>query len=331
MIINNFEKVTGKHCETTATKALLRHIGIQISEAMLFGIGQGLSFIYWNMKTMEFPFLGGRNKQLQITRNFCATIGLDLDIKETTSIKKAWNNVKENLDAGIPVGLQLDFYYLDYVIEKIHFGGHFVAIYGYDEKYGYLVDTDTANHLNDEIKATLKNIELARSEKGPMTAKNLSYTITKGENIEKIENVILKAIKANAQAYLNPPIKNISYKGIIKTAEELPKLLKNSKNLEKNFKLTAKLMEGGGTGGSLFRNIYRDFLKECYDILGLDILQSSYKEFSEIAIMWKRVAEIFSNIKSTDDLDSIKEASSILREIANKEKKTFELLNTLEI
>lgn len=257
------------------------------------------------MKTMEFPFLGGRIKQLQVTKNFCETIGLNLEIKETTSIKKAWNNVKEYIDKDIPVGLQLDFYYLDYVIEKIHFGGHFADIYGYDEEYAYLIDTKTSSSLNGDLKATLKNIELARSEKGPMTAKNLSYTITEGYNIKEIKNVLLHSIKENAKAYLDPPIKNISYKGIMKTAENLPKLLKGGKNLEENFKLMSNLMESGGTGGSLFRNMYRDFLKECYDILGLEILKKSYEEFFEIANMWKKVADIFDNIISTDDIDKI--------------------------
>ncbi len=328
-IINNFTQIIGKHCETTATNALLKHIGIEVSEPMLFGIGQGLSFIYWDMKTMEFPFLGGRNKQFQITRNFCDTMGLNLDVKVTTSIKKAWKNVKENIDQGIPVGLQLDFFYLDYVTEKTHFGGHFVTMYGYDEVYGYLVDTANANYINGEGKATLKNIELARSEKGPMAPKNLSYTITRGTNVEKIENILLKAIKANAETYLKPPIKNISYQGIIKTAEKLPNLLKSGKNIEKNFKLTARLMESGGTGGSIFRNIYRDFLKESYDMLGLAILKKSYEEFFEIATMWKRVIDIFESIKKTDGVDKILAASTILKEIAHKEKATFEMLKTL--
>lgn len=326
MIIKNFEGGNGQHCETTATNSLLKHIGINISEPMLFGIGQGLSYIYWNMKTMDFPFLGGRNKQFQLTKNFCDSMGLKLEIRETTSIKKAWSNVKEYIDKGIPVGLQLDCYYLDYFKDKLHFGGHFAAMYGYDKEYGYLVDTMLQR---SDTKATLKNIESARNEKGPMTAKNLSYTITKGESTKEIIAVIISAIKANAEEYLNPPIKNISYKGIEKTANELPNILKSGKNIKKNFKLTAMLMEEAGTGGSMFRNIYRDFLKESYELLQLEELQKGYEEFSEIAMMWKRVAKIFNGIKSEEDIDKIDEASSILREIAQREKKTFELLSRI--
>jgi len=30
---------------------------------------------------------------------------------------------------------------LDYFTNKIHFAGHYVAMYGYDETFAYLVDT----------------------------------------------------------------------------------------------------------------------------------------------------------------------------------------------
>jgi hypothetical protein len=62
MIIQNMESFLGQHCETTATGSLLNNLGIELSEPMLFGLGEGLGFIFWNMKTMDFPFIGGRNK-----------------------------------------------------------------------------------------------------------------------------------------------------------------------------------------------------------------------------------------------------------------------------
>ena len=44
----------GQHCESTATGTLLGQIGVELSEPMLFGLGEGLSFIFWNMKIMNF-------------------------------------------------------------------------------------------------------------------------------------------------------------------------------------------------------------------------------------------------------------------------------------
>ena len=72
-------------------------------------------------------------------------------------------------------------------------------------------------------------------------------------------------IHNNAKTYLNPPIKNLTYKGIYKVSDEIIKRFDNSKSVEYDFKTTAMLMEKAGTGGTIFRNLYRDFLKEAYD------------------------------------------------------------------
>jgi hypothetical protein len=91
---------------------------------------------------MGFPFLGGRVKPFELTRNLVAVLGLELLVRETTSPRKAWQNVAAPIDAGRPVGLQLDSYHLDYFSAKVHFGGHVVAMYGDDEQDAYLVGTD---------------------------------------------------------------------------------------------------------------------------------------------------------------------------------------------
>jgi hypothetical protein len=44
MKIENIKPFDGQHCETTATGTLLRQLDIELSEPMLFGLGQGLGF-----------------------------------------------------------------------------------------------------------------------------------------------------------------------------------------------------------------------------------------------------------------------------------------------
>jgi hypothetical protein len=204
MKIENFTAFDGQHCETTATGTLLKQLGVELSEPMLFGIGEGLSFIFWNMKIMNFPFIGGRVKPDLLTENLCRNLNLKLEVEETSSVKKAWSNVKSKLDAGLVVGIKLDSFHLEYFSSRIHFAGHYVALYGYDEKYVYLVDTRQQGGL---VKTTLKNFELARNEKGPMSSRNKSYTIKKNGSISDIKSAVKTAISNNAGEYLNPPIK----------------------------------------------------------------------------------------------------------------------------
>ena len=195
MIIQDFESFCGQHCETTATGTLLRQLGVDLSEPMLFGLGEGLGFIFWNMKTMSFPFLGGRIKPDALTENICRNLNLKLEVQETTSKKKAWAIVQNQIDEGTAVGLKLDSYHLDYFTNKIHFAGHYVAMFGYDEEFAYLVDT---GQQGGKVKTSLTSLALARSEKGPMSSNNRTYVIRKNKQGYDLTNAIKGAINRNA-------------------------------------------------------------------------------------------------------------------------------------
>lgn len=320
MVIENFEHFIGQHCETTATGSLLYQLGINFSEPMLFGLGEGLGYIIWKMKTMPFPFIGGRIKPDALTENMCRNLNLTLKVDETASVKKAWHNVKTHLDAGKAVGLKLDCYHLEYFTTKIHFAGHYTSIYGYDEQTAFLNDTYQQGR---DTKTSLKSLALARNEKGPMASKNRSYTIHKNGEIPPLKKVITSAIYNNAITFLNPPIKNFGYKGINKTSNEIKKWFHSSKNIKKEFKASALLMERGGTGGSLFRNLYRDFLKESAVLLQYDALFKASERYGQIAQLWKNVAELFEKTSKTEEVEYVLQASEILLELSILERDTM--------
>lgn len=323
--MEDFKYFDGQHCETTATGTLLRQLGIELSEPMLFGLGEGLSFIFWHMKTMDFPFLGGRVKTDLLTENIARNLKLELKVKETASVKKAWEEVKALLDAGTVVGLKLDCYHLEYFSHSFHFAGHYAAIYGYDEQQAYLVDT---RQQGGKVQTSLESLALARAEKGPMSSRNLYYTLQLGENYD-LATVVPAAIHNNAKAYLNPPIQNIAYKGILKTATAIRDWFNTSKNITQEFAAAANIMERAGTGGALFRNLYRDFLKESYALLQLDVIKAGYEAFVEIAALWTKVSDLFMKVSATRDRRYLEEASAILKDLSAKEKQAMERLAEL--
>ena len=316
----------GVHCETTAVGTLLKQLDIHLSEPMLFGLGEGLGFIFWNMKTMSFPFIGGRIKPDTLTENIARNLSLELSVKETSSQQKAWDSVKQLVDKGQFVGLKLDCFHLDYFTNPIHFAGHYVALLNYDEQFAYLQDT---KQQGGTVKTSLRSLVLARAEKGPMASKNLYYTLhTTGQKFN-LREAIVTSIKNNAKDYLNPPILNIGYKGILKTSSEIIPWYKRSRDIKNDFKTTAMLMEKAGTGGALFRNLYRDFLRESFDLLKLNKLEQGYLEFAEIAVLWTSVSDLFEAVSQTEDFTNIQQASDILKAISAKEKSTMEMLLTL--
>ena len=326
MIIDNIAPFEGQHCETTTTGTLLKTIGIDLSEPMLFGLGEGLNFIVWNMKTMPMPFIGGRIKPDALSVNIARNLNLDLKVNETASVTKAWKEVATLIDRKIPVGLKLDCYHLDYFGSKIHFAGHYVAMYGYDDQYAYLVDT---SQQGTKVKTSLKNLELARNEKGPMSSRNLWYSIYKGKVEIDLLSAVKNALTANAKEYLNPPIQNISYKGILKMSNELEKWFIASKNREDDFKLMAILMERAGTGGAIFRNLYRDFLEESLSLLQRKEIENAHKGFKESAERWTRVSALLEKAGIENNTEHIKEASHLLKEISKLEKSAMEQLMEL--
>lgn len=322
-VIEDFVPYQGEHCETTAIGNLLQYAGVYLSESMLFGLGQGLGFIYWDSKAMDFPFIGGRVKPDILTANLADRLGLTVRFQETSSVNKAWQNVRNCIEHGIPVGLKLDSYYLDYFKNKVHFAGHYAVLYGIDEEYAYMADT---KQQGGRVKTRLTSLAAARNAKGPMSSRNRSFTFEPIDALPPLVPAIRESLTMNAHDYLNPPIRNIGNKGIVKMRDEILKWPSRSNNLDHDLCLTALLMERAGTGGALFRNLYRDYLKECADRLEDPRIEQAHHLFTEIAPMWVSVSALIDRAGRTGDHKELVQASKLLLEIADKERTAMELL-----
>jgi Domain of unknown function (DUF4872)/Butirosin biosynthesis protein H, N-terminal len=322
----NAKPFVGQHCESTTTGTLLKQIGIELSEPMLFGLGEGLSFIFWNMKSMDFPFIGGRVKPDRLTMNIAKNLGLKRLAYETSSVVKAWQEVKNLLDDGKAVGLKLDCYHLEYFTHPIHFAGHYVAIVGYDERNAFLVDT---RQQGSEVTTSLNSLEKARGEKGPMSSRNLYYTLEKDGDTAPLKLAVIAAIRSNAKEYLNPPISNLSYRGIEKTSKEIINWFDRSRDTKTEFATSAMIMERAGTGGALFRNLYRDFLKESHELTGEKAIGEAYEAFTGVAGSWSEVIALFEKVAETGEREYVLQASERLKVIAEEEKRAVQILEAV--
>lgn len=321
--IECFIPYQGEHCETTAMGNLLQFAGVELSEAMLFGLGQGLGFLYWDAKGMEFPFIGGRVRPDKLTANLAEQLGLSVRIQETSSVSKAWQSARHCIEQGIPVGLKLDSYYLDYFTNKVHFAGHYAVLYGFDNDFAFMADTRQQGGM---VKTRLTSLTAARNAKGPMSSRNRSFTLGPINALPPLATAIRASLTKNAHDYLNPPIRNIGNKGIIKMSSEILKWLSRSSNPEHDLRLTALLMERAGTGGALFRNLYRDFLKESIVWLEDPKIEQASRLFTDIAPLWVHVSASIDHAGKTGDQKELQRTSQLLIEIADKEHTAMELL-----
>ncbi|WP_402844281.1 BtrH N-terminal domain-containing protein [Microbacterium sp. GXS0129] len=323
----------GVHCETSTLRVLFADAGISLSEPMLFGLGSGLSFVYWDSRRQPLPFIGGRVKPFEIVRAVTERCGVTLNVHETASPRLAWEQVRGALDSGSAVGLQLDSFYLPYFTSRVHFAGHVVAMTGYEGERAHLVDTA---QQGGQVSTDLDSLAAARSARGPMSARNRSFTIRAGASLD-LSPAILDAIVAAADAYLNPPIANVGGRGVRTAARKVPAWLERVADPPQDLRQIAALMERGGTGGGLFRALYRDFLIEARDIVAADLapaqasaLERGVDLFADAARRWTRAAELIDAAGSGREPRLLAEAGALLSAIADVETAAMEGLRILE-
>ena len=93
--------------------------------------------------------------------------------------------------------------------------------------------------------------------------------------------------------------------------------------------MTAMLMEKAGTGGAIFRNLYRDFLKEAFDLTKNDNIKVAYLTFVEIAKNWDEVIALFKKVSDTKNRNYILEASKKMKDISVQEKEAMQILENV--
>jgi hypothetical protein len=323
--VPRFQPFVGQHCETVATGTLLAAEGLTLSEPMLFGLGEGLGFIFINLRSLPLPFVGGRAKPFAVTEALCGNLNLTCTSVETTSKPKAWAALEGPLRAGQPVGLQLDCFHLEYFSRPVHFAGHFVAAHGFDDRDVLLVDTAPQGSMQRTSRASL---EKARFAKGPMAAKARAWTITRHVRTPALGAATRKAIRANAKQYLTPAFKGASHLGILKLAESLPRWLEMARRPADDLALAALLMEKAGTGGSLFRNFYRDFLAEAREHLAgaRAKLAQAQALFADSAREWASIAASIETSGKTGEAAPLQAAAAKCRRVADVEVAAMRLL-----
>jgi hypothetical protein len=288
----------GKNCQSSAMVRLMHHMGYNISEPMLIGISAGLGFIYWFMRNMSYPIVGGMNRSdcrqfPGILGKAARRLGGDFESILTKNVKKAHLFLKETLQQNQPALVCVDMAYLNHLLtgEDDHFGEHNFLVYGIDEP-------EDVAYISDRFEGTLtmslRQLQKARaSEFKPFPAMNQMVRFSFPEKLTPLEDIIPAAIHENVGALLNPPISNIGVKGIKRWSTELtkyPKIIPDPRDLAHALVMHYVYIETGGSGGAIFRQIYRDFLEEAGQLLSNTGILRAAEKFDEIVFLWREIA-----------------------------------------
>jgi hypothetical protein len=301
----------GKHCETSALKTAFDHHGLELSEEMLFGLGGGIGFIYWYMKMMTVPMVGGRNgKSEDFAGAICQRLGARFSFVETASAAKGYAALKEIIRGGDPAVCYGDMVYLPYagMDEDAHFGGHVFVVYGIDEdkNEAYIWDRSRL-----PFTVGLDDLARARGSKfPPFQPHHRLLRIEYPNQVPDLRGATRDAVGSTVDGLNHPPLKNFGLAGMLKWAGILP-------GWPAQFPGAAILgvlvnlfifIEIGGTGGAAFRPMYARFLEAAAEITG----DARYRAAAEAV---RRAAEVWSQIAAAalpDDYPALAAIRSIL-------------------
>jgi hypothetical protein len=372
-VIKNFTHKPGVHCESSTMRDMFEYYGFPMTEARAFGLDGTMGFGFFDYSEnftggdlANLPiFVGGKQDTINPKSLACKLLGIQLRKQSFTNADRGWEETKRFIKEDTPLMLQVDLGFLDYMIqddEDFHFGGHFINIGGYDETKGvaYIGESDIQGF--QEVK--IEDLKRARSsEYGPsfMHPQNTQYSMSvRPDGKHPPLNAGLKlSIKKVVDHMLRPSMSNNGIQGlknfaesILNWDEKLERIVKNSSNEKEicfarlTFDLIHAYIEEWGTGGALFRNLYKEFLEEIVEdenILEgphawtkseINIIKENLPILAESAHMWTEFAKILKNSVKEHSKECLKhvnlvELSDLINKIRFTEEKLFK--NLIEI
>src|SRR3954451_12188388 len=205
--VPNYTHTPGYHCGSTALRNLLAFHGVELSEETAFGLGAGACFYYVTLEDASpSRWFNGRTARLE--ENFADLTGAALELRTFEhGDAGAWQAAAAEVDAGRPVLILTDLFYLDHYGDSAHFPGHAVVLAGYDDELAHLSDTGF-----EELQQTrLENLDRARHSDHP--AYPLSghmFTVGGEVSPERLREAIPAAIERTARAMVEPEFRELS-------------------------------------------------------------------------------------------------------------------------
>jgi hypothetical protein len=323
------------HCESGATSNLFNFHGVELSEPMAFGIGNGLYFSYLPFLKLQFaPMMSFRNLPNTVFHRSMKYLDVDATvIKNFKDPKESMTALDRNLEKGIPTGMQVGVFNLTFFPPeyRMHYNMHNLVAYG-REGNDYWV-SDTVMELPQKISS--EDLQRVRYAKGVFAPKGKMYWINTIRKDLDIKSAVEKGIKKTVYEMIKVPFPLIGVKGIHWLAKDLKKWPKKHGNETAAFYLgqIIRMSEDFGTGGAGFRYIYGAFLKEVGEKYNNPDLLTASNMMGNAANRWREFTYMGArNCKNrSKPEEDYGKLSDMLHEIADMEKEVYGKLDKIKI
>lgn len=269
LVAKEFPHRHAAHCESGTMAALLRSRGLELSEPMVFGVGEGLFFIHVPfVKIGGLPLTAYRAAPRAIIKNLSKRLGVRMRYERFRSPEAGMRRLDELLDQGLPVGLQGNIYWLSYFPNDMRFqyNGHNMVAYGRRDGQ-YLLSDPVFEAVVSCPADDLQRARFARG--GPFPPKGLIYYPDRLPASPDLEKPARGAIRETCKQMLDVPLPLLGVRGIRYLAARLerwPEKL-GERHARANVGHVIRMQEEIGTGGAGFRFLYAAFLQEAADLL----------------------------------------------------------------
>ena len=287
----DFQHAHSAHCESGVMSLMMRHYGLPLSEAMVFGLAQGLMFAYLPfIKMGGMPLIAYRSRPKAIIKGLQKNLGIKMKMQTFSHPEKGTKALDLLLEQGEIVGAQTSVFWLPYFPPEMrfHFNAHNLIIYR-KEVDDYLISDPV---FEEPVRCTTQALQKARFVQGVMAPKGLLYFPVHVPETINYAVVIPKAIKKNARAMLKTPVPIAGIRGIRYLARTIGKLGRKDQRYAKLFLgHIIRMQEEIGTGGAGFRFIYASFLQEAGLLLGGNpLLSEASQMMTLVGDQWREFA-----------------------------------------
>ncbi len=317
------------HCESGVAANLMSWSGLELSEAMAFGIGGGLFFGYLPFIRLNgLPLVTYRAAAGHILRQIAKIPGVSLQEQRFKEPAAAMTALDAALASGTPVGLQTGVFWLPYFPKalRFHFNAHNLVVYG-KEGDEYLISDPV---FPAPVRCPAADLARARFASGALAPKGKMYSLPRhGGNFAAAEQ-IRRGIGSVCRMMLNTPLPLIGVRGIRFLAGRLEKWPGRLGTHKAALHLgqVVRMQEEIGTGGAGFRFMYAAFLQESGRTLADATLADCGTALTAAGDHWRHFAAMAARIckdrARTDD--SYPAMAQTLRECAAREERVFQAL-----
>lgn len=284
--IINYQHHQAGHCESGATSNLFRFYGLDISEPMAFGIGNGLYFTYIPFLKIQFaPMISFRNVPNTVFRRSTRYLNIDSTVvKKIRDPKEAMDLLDRNLEKGIPTGMQVGVFQLTFFPPeyRMHYNMHNLVCFGKEDNHYHISDTV----MEHPQVLSYDDLMRVRYAKGAFAPQGKMYWINRINGTPDLKPAIRQGIKKTVDDMIGVPFPLVGVKGLKWMARDLKKWPAKHGQDKASFYLgqILRMAEDFGTGGAGFRFIYGAFLKEAAGIF------SQHQELLETSDMMGKTA-----------------------------------------